>query len=425
MFSRSVFILLVVALATADHVLFQDSLPPYCGRDPSKDNGALEEESRVLYDNDMELIQVQVVIRHGDRTSWSGLPCWKSDNATWDCTTTDASVPVSSFDNHFPKHGATLFRRVNIKGREVLPGTCLVGELTTKGHLQERGNGEYLRKKLIEDAGFLPRDFESKYVFFRTDNEYRTLQSAESLILGLYPIRNGQYELIDIHIMDSQLDDMVCNPTLCPKYGAYVNELKQSALWKKHFAKVTVPLAKKIAAAFGSKYTDETDMSQVLDCLNTHICHGFPVPDDVDEELYQQVMDDATWQNNQQWVFPSNVENAKLGIGFLLREIFQQMSDATQGKLIKKFFLYSGHDTTIMPILQAISTAGDPFWAQYASTVEFELYKKSSGYAVRVLYNREPIVLNGCKDAVCDFSTFLQHVVQPLSLDDPIEACRV
>jgi hypothetical protein len=59
---------------------------------------------------------------------------------------------------------------------------------------------------------------------------------------------------------------------------------------------------------------------------------------------------------------------AKLGIGFLLRDIYDLFT-VTQ----PKFSLISGHDTTIFPILAALGVF-DGLWPPYAARIVFELY---------------------------------------------------
>ena len=40
-----------------------------------------------------------------------------------------------------------------------------------------------------------------------------TLQSAESLMLGMYPPDGSYTEVVDLHTMDSTFDDITANPT--------------------------------------------------------------------------------------------------------------------------------------------------------------------------------------------------------------------
>ena len=64
------------------------------------------------------------------------------------------------------------------------------------------------------------------------------------------------------------------------------------------------------------------------------------------------------------------------------------------------FCLFSGHDITVLPLLQCLTARRLTQWPPYASNVRFELHKIAShqeadgpeaGYRVRVLYNGQPV----------------------------------
>ena len=82
-------------------------------------------------------------------------------------------------------------------------------------------------------------------------------------------------------------------------------------------------------------------------------------------QLYSRAWEELSWQFFSQDKYPSVEENARTGIGFLLRKIwqvytsirkalvpqwsyllFQNMNDSISGASQRKFLLYSGHDTT-------------------------------------------------------------------------------
>lgn len=44
------------------------------------------------------------------------------------------------------------------------------------------------------------------------------------------------------------------------------------------------------------------------------------------EELYQEILQEVTWQNYQPFKYPSIQDNARVGIGFLLRNIWSVSS---------------------------------------------------------------------------------------------------
>lgn len=57
-------------------------------------------------------------------------------------------------------------------GRNVYPGNCLVGQLTSKGFDQEYGNGEVFRAAYV-DTGFLSQNLSTSEIWLRSDWEER------------------------------------------------------------------------------------------------------------------------------------------------------------------------------------------------------------------------------------------------------------
>ena len=74
---------------------------------------------------------------------------------------------------------------------------------------------------------------------------------------------------------------------------------------------------------------------------------------------------------------------------------------------IPAFMLFSGHDTTVAPILSAFGVYSGE-WPPYASHMEFELFKDktNSSYFVRMLYNGNAQIIPGCNDEFCPFPVF-------------------
>lgn len=65
------------------------------------------------------------------------------------------------------------------------------GQLTAEGMQQEYKMGMEFRKKYIEKAHLLPEHYEQGTMYVRSTDYERTLMSAESLLMGLYPPGTG------------------------------------------------------------------------------------------------------------------------------------------------------------------------------------------------------------------------------------------
>jgi len=124
---------------------------------------------------------------------------------------------------------------------------------------------------------------------------------------------------------------------------------------------------------------------------------------------------------------------AKLGMGPLWKEIMSNIlpivnftTNFSIGRQpVPKLALFSGHDTTLMPIL---ATLGQDVWsgfewAPYASMFLIEVYEMlntnkdsefPSGYAFRLIYNGEVLTsrMDKCSSELCDSQVLVNLVMQ-------------
>ena len=82
--------------------------------------------------------------------------------------------------------------------------------------------------------------------------------------------------------------------------------------------------------------------------------------------------------------------------------------------------LFSGHDTTLMPILVALGYKLD-HWPPFMSNVVFELYWSQSRkrHFVKVVYNQQVVRLEGVCDGqgLIEFSSFHELLRKYISID--------
>ena len=126
--------------------------------------------------------------------------------------------------------------------------------------------------------------------------------------------------------------------------------------------------------------------------------------------MYNAVMTEIEYQYHTIYHYPTPVANAQAGIGFLLDEMKDYMLAVVTNSTSfpqYKLTLWSGHDTTLVPLLVAFNQ-WNGVWAQYASQMQFEIYQsRSQGtYSIRIAYNGKNLVLPGCETEVCDWDTF-------------------
>ena len=101
----------------------------------------------------------------------------------------------------------------------------------------------------------------------------------------------------------------------------------------------------------------------------------------------------------------------------LLYRIHTDFSTAIQNGSTPKFHLYSGHDTTVTPLITAMELK-NVVWPRFATTITFELYRKQNSESlIRVLQDGK--VVTGdvffCKDStnkhgMCPFVNLTNYI---------------
>ena len=132
------------------------------------------------------LIQSNVYIRHGDRTQWQPIPCFKGQQQVWSCSQTTAAQPITS---DAPSYTSFSFQFNVMNGSNVLPGNCKIGQLTSIGYKQQLANGQNIKKRYSETYNLIPDSFDdsgtiNNLILVRSDDSPRVQQSA--MVLFLY-----------------------------------------------------------------------------------------------------------------------------------------------------------------------------------------------------------------------------------------------
>jgi len=167
---------------------------------------------------------------------------------------------------------------------------------------------------------------------------------------------------------------------------------------------------------------EDVSLSAAFDCWISQICHGYNIPYNISDELLWEVMREGEWQYGQGYVYPNRIDYSKVGIGLFMSEylnVFNSVRNNPNNPL--RFTLYSAHDTTIMPVLNALG-AWDQIWPTFASFIVSEYYD-GPGNPVRILYNGKPIKLPDCQyQEFCPFDTFTRIVSNVIPTADTCKA---
>ncbi|CAO3687545.1 unnamed protein product [Rhizopus microsporus] len=354
------------------------------------------------YPPDLELRLLQIVHCHGERTPVRRRlenlfpPVWNLCEANKAMFASIAQFDKQNVQGLRPIH---VERLVENNGAEK-PGACYYGQLTNLGRLRMTGLGQRLREVYIDKLKFLPDMFDEDTVYVRSTDYPRTQESVQQLIAGgLYPKgKRSENFVLKLRIRDPRDDNMFPNPN-CFKLRALAKEFTKTV------ADMTKDQCKSLAQKLKNYVQDVSLYSHpsangILDTLVSAKVHKFHLPSDIDDDTLFELEKVVV----KEWFYGATVSNEvrRLALGRLMGEIQDRMVRKQEGKDAKdeerlKLAVYSGHDTTIAPLL-IILNAFDERWPPFGSAILFELFKEKQGkeHYVRVRYNENTLELPGC-----------------------------
>lgn len=146
----------------------------------------------------LKLEIVQILFRHGKRTPITKLHFMEEEeplNAEHGYEIPEWDIGARMYLT-FPdeKHQFNFYEKVYERNKQYLKGTVNSGMLTKHGVEQLLEVGKTLRGIYVDKTKFLSPNLDPNEIYVRSTDFDRTLQSAMSLLNGLYPLekRNGQ-----------------------------------------------------------------------------------------------------------------------------------------------------------------------------------------------------------------------------------------
>lgn len=351
-----------------------------------------------------ELKLVQVLFRHGARTPLKSIP--DVMEAQWVPTLLEP-----------PPHTHINYVVTDLQGgpqppapvedsyrRNILTGGTFPGQLTTVGMQQLYELGKRLRRRYIEDKAFLGSTFSPAEVYVRSTNIVRTIESAKCLIAGLF--HQKQTETVPILTTTGESE------ILYPNYhGCKLLKLLGSHRWAESstLPEIAADL-QSIQSALGIAAHHRVDFILIRDDMVARETHGLPCPPALvswREKVEQRAVDMMCHVYE-----PSKRENLQLCVGPLLHILLNNIEEKVQGTSSepnRKLFLYSAHDTTLIPCLMALGIF-DMQWPPYAAdlTLELHQHRQTNQSFVKVSYIGQDQLLPGCSGIYCPLQEFKQ-----------------
>ncbi|XP_023271649.1 lysophosphatidic acid phosphatase type 6 [Seriola lalandi dorsalis] len=347
---------------------------------------------------------VQVLFRHGARTPLKSIP----DVMEVQWVPTLLEPPAHTHINYVvtdlhggPRPTAPVEDSYR---RNILTGGTFPGQLTTVGMQQLYELGKRLRRRYVEEIPFLNPTFSPAEVYVRSTNIVRTIESAKCLIAGLF--QQKQKEIV--HILTTEAESEILYPNY---HGCKLLKILGSHRWAESSTLPDIAAdLQRIQDALGIAAHQHVDFILIRDDMVARETHGLPCPPVLD-----------TWRNKVEkravdmicHIYePSKRENLQLSVGpllhILLANIDEKLQD-TSSESKRKLFLYSAHDTSLIPCLMALGIF-DMRWPPYAADITLELHQhqQTNEAFVKVSYIGQDQLIPGCSGVYCPLQEFKQ-----------------
>jgi acid phosphatase len=312
---------------------------------------------------DADLIQVQLITRHGARTPLHISTAFAN---VWECYSTELAAFNSSLSRPL--------RVANAYGKSLSLGNCQFGQLLETGASALQRLGAYMRRIYVDRLKLLPTIFMKSFLKFRSTDTLRTLQSQMSFVGGFYP---GP-KCMEIEVPGKRYDPWRRGSGLCPGLKKMMDKLQASG----EFISLGVNdsgLTESMSAAFGVPWAHTNDAA------TSARCRGLPLPPNLTEEQIDAAV--ALKARQMQFVY-GHESMLPLLFSLTAAEVLNEMIKRLNGESRVKFLHWSAHDGNILAFLGFLGHA-DGQWPPYGSYIAIELWRfqKSPAYFLQFRYN--------------------------------------
>ncbi|KAJ1798938.1 hypothetical protein LPJ59_002171 [Coemansia sp. RSA 2399] len=369
------------------------------------------------------------------------------------------------------------------------PRMCNAGQLTDIGLLSLERVGRHLRELYVDKLGIIPQSIGAKpsdWLYIRSTDYSRVLQSTFALLTGLYPnsatARTAKkpvafdaefLETFPIHSRKHHYETMHGNFACYNFIKQYVAPPIAEARKLKWIDDVYRQAAGLESIGAKAKQVMDTPnfgstIHPVYDELQSLAAHGVPLPADISPDLLASLGRAAF----HQWTSPIHyVQGQRLGFSLLVKDIVSTMSQAaehssqekgqtpqrprlgaqrngdlllsTDGGMreetpeeiprIPKLALYGGHDITVGPLAIIMGSTSSE-WLPFASALTFELFKdtRDGGSYVRTRLNDNALQVATCEplgkhhprmgSSMCTLDAFLEHIAPIMATEEDFKS---
>jgi acid phosphatase len=332
-------------------------------------------------------------------------------------------------------------------------------QLTALGIREMYDTGQDLRRKYVDDLGFVSGSYKPSEIYVRGSNTDRSLQSAQLLMLGLFPLGTGPdraaygkslepapaaglaFNPVPVHSV-ALADDWVLRPYTgkanCKRYKKFVKALPKTKLYREQGEKYR-DLLRRASSATGMYENEDPNkilysINEINEVLGASVQHNFPVPPEISDQDLRMIAELSDWNYHHQ--FLGKGVGKLMGGGFLSELVGNFTAVAKGDPRGRKFSLYAGHQRTVLGVEAALGietarTTSPLFGGRVpppATYYAFELHEPTKGaFAVRLRFNakdgEQVVPIPGCKGQICAFDDFV-GMASEMVPENWREACK-
>ena len=364
------------------------------------------EELAQLYPKGLELQQVQVLLRHGERTPVNarfknaGLPvnwpyCRAANMMKSAILEADGSMDSLQWQRRMESMGKDDAPQLNKGAKGEVEAICQPGELTDRGRETTLALGERIRKLYVEQLGYIPANLDAasaSEVYLRATPIPRALESVQQAFTGLYPpsTRSSGLRPPTITTRTMQDETLFPNEGACKRFGELAHAFAERTAKLYNSGPELAYINKKIGKWMPEdspvvKVDSRPRLSGVMDTVNATLAHGpnTRLPNEFYDKKLRADVDKVCVEEWFVGYMESN-EYRKLGIGGMVGDLTQHMIEhAVPNKASEvpdfKISLAGCHDTTIAATLTALGAldATKDKWPNFTANIAFELFKRT------------------------------------------------
>jgi len=377
-------------------------------------------------EEELELVQVQIIARHGVRTPYGPTMSVRFMELDWRCEpveTNDPTLWIVAPNETIPYDEYKKTDLHSYGKPKVFGNSCVDGQLTLLGMEQMENFGKALRERYVNQLSFLEEKFNENDVWIRSTNTSRTILTARQVIRGLYPSpTRSNNDAIKLHVLPKDDENMYPRST-CKKFVTLKkNSVSSNKEGKEKFSAIMSKLED------DKDYWNTRSIAGFTNNLNAMVDHEFFLP----KNLTNADFEDMLKISGMNYVrIYENFEARKLGIGRFVEQLLKNVEAVVGGKKnnMPKMFIYSGHDNTLVPLLNSLEVF-DGYHPRMGTAVILELWKnQKNDYFFQILTHKpnesfKILQMPRCTSHMCQISNFLDQS-QKLIPQNYIQECAL